>query len=44
MRHLWLFIFNYSIPVILKEEVNMVRLVTSVITSPVVLVLAYGGN
>ena len=44
VRHLWLFIFNYTIPVILKEEISMLRLVVGILLSPVVLILAYGSN
>lgn len=40
VKILWLFIFNYTIPVIIKEDVDMVKVVISVVLSPVVLILA----
>jgi hypothetical protein len=44
VRHFWLFIFNYSIPVILNEKLRPLRLVLSLIFSVPVLILAYGGT
>jgi len=39
-----MFAFNYTIPVILKNEVNNIRLLISLVLSPGILILSKGGN
>jgi len=39
-----MFAFNYTIPVILKNEVNNIRLLISLVLSPGILMLSKGGN
>lgn len=44
MRVGWTFVFNHTIPVILKDKVEQQRLVISLLLSPIVLWFAKGGT
>ncbi len=40
----WTFVFNFTVPVILKDKINPSRLVASLLLSPVVLWFAKGSK
>lgn len=40
----WTFVFNFTVPVILKDKINPPRLVASLLLSPVVLWFAKGSK
>lgn len=44
MRQFWIFVFECSIPVVIKEEWKAENMVVSLVFSPVVLFLANGGT
>ena len=44
VRKVWIFIFDYTIPVILKDEVDFKRLAIGLVLSPVVFWLSDGGT
>jgi hypothetical protein len=41
---MWKWLFDYTVPVVLKEEWNPIKVNVSLVLSPVVLWLTYGGN
>lgn len=44
VRIFWIFLFDYTIPLILKDNANFKKLTVSLIVSPAIFWLSDGGN